>query len=125
MCVCALVVIHAWFLGYGPARQIWADALILIPVHLTIKDVQKFIQPAETRIKSCEILHTTSNTRIACWHVCTLGSFSDQNAQLLATIDSVNNKTALLALSETPWSVLLSSIMIVVPPIMFMVVPLP
>ena len=43
--------------------------------------------------------------RIACWNVHTLGSLSDQSAQLLATIDTMKKKRIeLLALSETRWS---------------------
>ena len=55
--------------------------------------------------KSCEFLHAKSKTRIACWNVHTLGSLSDQSAQLLATIDTMKKKRIeLLALSETRWS---------------------
>ncbi len=51
---------------------------------------------------SREFLHTMSKMRIACWKVHTLGSLSDQSAQLLATIDTMKKKRIeLLALSET------------------------
>ena len=55
--------------------------------------------------KSREFLHAMSKTRIACWNVRTLGSLSDQSAQLQATIDTMKKKKIeLLALSETRWS---------------------
>ena len=55
--------------------------------------------------KSRKFLHVKSKTRIACWNVRTLGSLSDQSAQLLATIDTMKKKKIeLLALSETRWS---------------------
>ena len=45
-----------------------------------------------------------SKTRIACWNVRTLGSLSDQSAQLFATINTMNKKKiALLAQAETRW----------------------
>ena len=54
--------------------------------------------------ESREFLHAKSKTRIACWNVRTLGSLSDQSAQLLATIDTMKKKRIeLLALSETRW----------------------
>ena len=51
------------------------------------------------------LIHAKTRTRIACWNVRTLGSLSDQSAQLLAAIRTMNEKCIeLLALSETLWT---------------------
>ena len=54
--------------------------------------------------KSCEFIHANSKTRIACWIVRTLGSLSDRSTHLLASIDIINKKIELLALSKTCWA---------------------
>ena len=78
---------------------------ILIPAHLML--VLKIMQPTKPRsfVSLVNFLHAKPKTRIACWNVRTLGSLSDQSAQLLTTIDTMKKKRIeFLALSETRWS---------------------
>ena len=42
---------------------------------------------------SCGFVHAKSRTRIGCWNVCSLGSLSDQSAQLLPVIDTMKSKS--------------------------------
>ena len=45
-----------------------------------------------------------SHTRIGCWNVRTLGSLSEQSAQLPAVLDTIRSKNMdLLALAESRW----------------------
>ena len=49
-------------------------------------------------------VHAKSRTRIVCWNVRTLGSLSEQSAQLRAVLDTMKSKNMdLLALAESCW----------------------
>ena len=49
-------------------------------------------------------VHAKSRTQIGCWNVRSLGSLSDQSAQLLSVIDTMKSKSIdLLALFESRW----------------------
>ena len=50
------------------------------------------------------IVHAKSHTRVGCWNVRTLGSLSEQSAQLCAVLDTMKSKNMdLLALAESRW----------------------
>ena len=49
-------------------------------------------------------VYPKSRTRIGCWNVRSIGSLSDQSAQLRSVIDTMKSKNIdLLALSESRW----------------------
>ena len=52
----------------------------------------------------CGFVHFKSRTRIDCWNVRSLGSLSDQSAQLCSIIDAMKSKNSdPLALSKSHW----------------------
>ena len=61
-------------------------------------------QKSSTLSVSRGFVHAKSRTQIGCWNVRSLGSLSDQSAQLLSVIDTMKSKGIdLLALFESRW----------------------
>ena len=61
-------------------------------------------KPSTLSSNSSVLFHAKSRTRIDCWNVCSLGSLSDQSAQLRFVIDTIKSRNMdLLTLSESSW----------------------